>query len=148
KLFNAAVLVGPKGVVGNYRKVHLPGLGVDRHVDPGDRPFAVHEIDVGGGGTLRVGMLICYDASFPEGARVLSLLGADVIALPTNWPPAAMSVAQYVLNTRANENHVFFIAVDRVGEERGFRFIGRSKICDCLGDTLAVADHDRADVVQ
>src|SRR5205085_2766528 len=80
--------------------------------------------------------------------RVLSLLGADIIALPTNWPPAAKSVAEYVLNTRANENHVFFIAVDRVGEERGFRFIGHSKICDCGGDSLVFADHDRPEVVQ
>src|SRR3954452_13060854 len=75
-LFNACALVGPGGLVGSYRKVHLPFLGVDRFADPGDRPFAVH--DAGG---VRVGMHICYDGSFPETGRVLTLLGADVLAL-------------------------------------------------------------------
>ena len=69
RLFNACVLAGPNGVVGTYRKVHLPFLGIDMFVDPGDRPFAVH--DAGG---LKVGMHICYDGSFPETARVLTLL--------------------------------------------------------------------------
>ena len=61
RLFNACVLTGPDGVVGTYRKVHLPFLGIDMFVDPGDRPFAVH--DAGG---LKVGMHICYDGAFPE----------------------------------------------------------------------------------
>ena len=70
RLFNACVLVGPSGVVGSYRKVHLPFLGIDMFVDPGDRPFAVH--DAGG---LKVGMHICYDGGFPETARVLDAAG-------------------------------------------------------------------------
>src|SRR5438445_1064381 len=82
KLYNAAALVGPDGLVGSYRKAHLPCLGVDRFTDPGDRPFAVHDL-----GGLKVGMTICYDASFPEASRALMLLGADLIVLPTNWPP-------------------------------------------------------------
>ena len=68
RLFNACVLAGPQGVVGSYRKVHLPFLGIDMFVDPGDRPFAIH--DAGG---LKVGMHICYDGGFPETARVLAL---------------------------------------------------------------------------
>src|SRR5271165_7594465 len=81
RLFNTCVLAGPDGVVATYRKVHLPFLGIDMFADPGDRPFAVH--DAGG---IRVGMHICYDGAFPESARVLSLLGADLLVLPTNWP--------------------------------------------------------------
>ena len=76
------MLIGPEGVVASYRKVHLPFLGIDMFVTPGDRPFAVH-----GAGEVRVGMHICYDGSFPEAGRVMSLLGADLLALPTNWPP-------------------------------------------------------------
>ena len=68
RLFNACALVGPTGLVANYRKIHLPFLGVDRFTTPGDRPFAVHDL-----GGLRVGMTICYDGSFPESARVLML---------------------------------------------------------------------------
>jgi predicted amidohydrolase len=133
-LFNAAVLVGPQGVLGVYRKVHLPFLGIDMHTTHGNRPFAVHEA-----GAVRVGMNICYDAAFPEAARSLALLGADLIALPTNWPPGAQCAAQHTINTRAMENAVYFAAVNRVGTERGFSFIGQSRICDPSGRTLAEA---------
>jgi predicted amidohydrolase len=76
-------------------------------------------------------MNICYDAAFPEAARALALLGADLIALPTNWPPGAECMAATAVNTRAMD------AVNRVGSERGFEFIGRSRICDPSGRTLA-----------
>jgi predicted amidohydrolase len=132
RVFNAAVLVGGEGVIGNYRKVHLPFLGVDMFTTYGDRPFAVH--DVGG---IRVGMNICYDAAFPEAARALALLGADLIVLPTNWPPGAQCVSQHSINSRAMENAVYYAAVNRVGSERGFEFIGGSSICDPGGRTLA-----------
>ncbi len=132
RLFNAAVLIGPDGVIGAYRKVHLPYLGIDMHTSYGDRPFAVH--DAGG---LKVGMNICYDASFPEAARCLTLLGADLIALPTNWPPGAECTATCTVRSRAMENAVYYAAVNRVGTERGFRFIGLSSICAPDGDVLA-----------
>jgi predicted amidohydrolase len=132
RLFNAAVLVGPEGILGAYRKVHLPYLGIDMFTTPGDRPFAVHTA-----GEVRIGMNICYDASFPEAARSLALLGADLIALPTNWPPGAECMAATAINTRAMENAVYYAAVNRVGSERGFEFIGRSRICDPSGRTLA-----------
>ncbi|MGQ0636499.1 MAG: carbon-nitrogen hydrolase family protein [Planctomycetaceae bacterium] len=134
RIFNAAVLVGPTGVLGSYRKIHLPFLGVDMFSSYGDRPFAVHQA-----GDLRVGMTICYDASFPEASRSLAILGADLIALPTNWPPGAECTAASVINARALENAVYFIAVNRVGTERGFQFIGASKIADPGGATLAEA---------
>ncbi len=133
-LFNSAALVGPAGLIGSYRKVHLPFLGVDRLTTPGDRPFAVHSA-----GDLRVGMNICYDASFPEAARSLALLGADLIVLPTNWPPGSECTAACCINSRALENGVYYLAVNRVGTERGFRFIGESRICDPRGETLALA---------
>ncbi len=128
KLFNTAVLVGPIGVIGSYRKVHLPYLGIDMFTSYGDRPFAVHNA-----GELKVGMNICYDAAFPEAARSLAIQGADLIALPTNWPPGAECTAASVINARAMENAIYFIAVNRVGTERGFDFIGRSKIVDPSG---------------
>jgi 5-aminopentanamidase len=142
RLFNAAVLVGPEGVVSGYRKIHLPYLGVDRFTQHGDRPFAVHAA-----GTARVGMNICYDGAFPESSRVMSLLGADLIVLPTNWPPGAECTASCITNARALENNIYYMSVNRVGEERGFRFIGGSRICDPSGRTLAVADHDREEVL-
>jgi predicted amidohydrolase len=141
-VFNAAVLVGPEGVIGSYRKVHLPFLGVDRFASYGDRPFAVHEA-----GAVRVGMAICYDSAFPEAARVMTLAGADLIALPTNWPPGAECMAAHTINTRAMENNVYFAAVNRVGTERGFTFIGSSSICDPSGTTIASASPDEETVL-
>jgi 5-aminopentanamidase len=132
RLFNAAVLVGADGVLGVYRKVHLPYLGIDMHTTPGDRPFAVHAA-----GEVKVGMNICYDAAFPETSRILAIQGADLIVLPTNWPPGAECMADMSINTRAMENAVYYMAVNRVGTERGFRFIGRSRIADPSGRTLA-----------
>jgi predicted amidohydrolase len=141
-LYNAAMLVGPAGLVGSYRKVHLPYLGVDRFLTPGNRPFEVFALPFG-----RVGVNICYDASFPEAARVLKLLGAQLIALPTNWPPGAWRTPKFTVNARANENHVYFAAVDRVGTERGWKFIGGSKVVDFNGDTLAEAGPDKEEVL-
>jgi len=134
KFYNAAMLVGPDGVVGGYRKVHLPFIGIDRFLTPGDRQFEVFDLPFG-----KVGMNICYDISFPEAARVLKLMGAELIALITNWPEASWRSPEFVANTRALENHVYFAATDRVGTERGWKFIGRSMIVDCNGDTLAQA---------
>jgi predicted amidohydrolase len=135
--YNAAMLAGPNGIVGSYRKVHLPFLGVDRFLKPGDRPFNVVELPIG-----KVAINICYDASFPEAARSLKLLGAELIVLPTNWPTGAWRTAEFIINARACENHVNFAAVNRVGVERGWRFIGRSKVVDYNGDTLAEASRD------
>ena len=142
RIFNAAALVGPEGVLGSYRKVHLPFLGIDRYTEYGDRPFSVQ--DVAG---VNIGLNICYDAGFPEPARCLTLLGADLIVLPTNWPPGAEAAADYAINSRAMENAVYYIAVNRVGVERGFKFIGQSRICDPLGRTLAHANHTNEEIL-
>jgi 5-aminopentanamidase len=136
-LFNTAVLLGPQGIRGSYRKIHLPFLGVDRFTTPGDRPFAVHDLD-----GLRLGITICYDGSFPEAARCLMLLGADLVVLPTNWPPGAASTVKYLIQARALENRIYYAAVDRVGTERGFHFIGQSRIVDVSGELLAVTETD------
>ena len=137
--YNAAMLLGPGGggVIGNYRKVHLPFLGVDRFLTPGDKPFRIFELSFG-----RIGINICYDASFPEAARALKLLGAELIILPTNWPTGAWRTAEFIINARACENHVNFAAANRCGVERGWEFIGRSKVVDFNGDTLKEASRE------
>ncbi|QEH37395.1 (R)-stereoselective amidase [Aquisphaera giovannonii] len=144
RLYNACTLVGPRGVVGTYRKVHLPFLGIDMFVDPGDRPFAVHEVP---GLDLRVGMHICYDGTFPETPRILALQGADLLVLPTNWPTHSEAAADHMVATRALENTVYYMAVNRVGVESGFRFIGTSSIADPGGRILARASADSAEML-
>jgi len=142
-IFNTAVLIGPDGLIGSYRKVHLPYLGVDRFTTPGDRPFEVFEA-----GGVRIGMLICYDGGFPEAARVLSIRGADLIVLPTNWPPGGTYMAEYSINCRAMENGIYFAAVNRIGTENGFHFIGKSRICSPVGATMASIDNDKGGVLR
>lgn len=143
-IHNVAVLVTGKGVVATYRKIHLPHLGLDQFSSYGQQPFAVRELEFAnsprsGTATLRVGMSICYDSAFPESIRILSLLGADLIALPTNFPTGAESMTDHVIRTRALENSVYFACCNRVGTERGFRFIGGSQIVDPAGQVLAKA---------
>lgn len=141
-LYNAAVLMGPMGLIGVYRKVHLPFLGVDMMTTSGERGFEVFTA-----GDVRVGLNICYDAAFPEAARCLALQGADLIVLPTNWPPGAECVADFVINARAMENGVYYAAVNRVGTERGVTFIAKSRICDPTGRTLAEASSSDEEIL-
>ena len=130
-VYNSAVLIGPDGLVGTYRKAHLPLLGVDRFTTPGDSGFQTWNTSVG-----RIGLLICYDLRFPEAMRALALGGADIIALPTNWPDGSQNAPELVTRTRALENRVFVMACNRCGEESGFWFFGRSQISDPTGKVL------------
>ncbi len=142
KLHNTCVLLGPAGLVAVYRKTHLPSLGLDKYADQADGPYAVNQVE-----GVNVALGICYDASFPEFARVLTLRGADLIALPTNWPPGAEPVPEHVIPTRALENNIYFAAANRVGQERGFRFIGNSVICAPDGSVLAAAGPDEETIL-
>lgn len=142
-VFNAAVMVGPEGLVGHYRKIHLPFLGVDRFTTPGDRPLEVFEYQ-----GVRIGILICYDGGFPEAPRVLAIQGADIVLLPTNWPPGAETMAEYAINCRAMESAIYFASVNRVGVERGFSFIGYSRAADVGGLTIDTLDHRQPGIIR
>lgn len=147
-LFNSAALVGPEGMLGNYRKLHLPFLGVDRFTTPGNRLDVIEVKSLGGQVVdLRIALNICYDCSFPEASRVLMLKGADLIALPTNWPPTSGLASEFIPNARALENHVYFMSVNRVGLERGFTFIGKSKFCDPSGREVDSANHNQEAII-
>jgi predicted amidohydrolase len=132
-LRNTALLTGPEGILGRYRKSHLPCLGVDRFVAPGD-DLGVFETPIG-----RIGIEICYDLRFPEVTRTLALCGAEIVAHPTNWPLAARSNADVLTRARAHENRLFLLTANRVGRERAAEFCGWSQVCDVRGDRLVAA---------
>jgi predicted amidohydrolase len=132
-LYNAAILVGPDGLIGSYRKTHLPFLGVDRFVTPGDG-FKVFDTALG-----RIGLIICYDLRFPEVTRTLALQGADMVALPTNFPMAAKLQCDVIAPARAAENRIYLLVANRVGKERWGEFCGWSQIVDPYGMRLAEA---------
>jgi predicted amidohydrolase len=133
-LYNAAVLVGPEGLIGSYRKTHLPFLGVDRFVTPGDE-FKVFDTALG-----KIGLIICYDLRFPEATRTLALAGAEIVALPTNFPMAARLQCEIIAPARAAENRIYLLVANRVGKERWGEFCGRSQIVDPFGNRLAETD--------
>jgi predicted amidohydrolase len=137
RLFNSAVLVGPAGEIGVYRKVHL----FDRETflfDPGDRGFPVFDV-----GAVRVGVMVCFDWMFPESMRTLALGGAAVIAHPSNL---VLPWCQESMATRCRENRVFAATANRTGTESRagveLRFTGASQITGVLGGVLAGAEPD------
>jgi predicted amidohydrolase len=137
KLYNSAVLVGPDGLAGVYRKIHLFGFEAELF-DPG--PDAPAVFDIGG---LKVGMMVCFDWSFPETARLLALAGADVIAHPSNL---VLDWCQKSMVTRCLENNLFAVTANRFGtESRGGRdlsFTGGSQITAPRGKILISARED------
>ncbi len=133
-IYNTALLISPDGLVGMYRKTHLPVLGVDRFARPGN---ALDVVQTPAGA---LGPLICYDLRFPEAPRVLALKGAEIIVHPTNWPRASADFPDFVTKAAARASGVFLISADRVGEERGTVFLGRSQIIPPSGRPLAEAD--------
>lgn len=137
EVFNTALVLLPDGRRYRYRKIHLPFLGVDRFATPG--PDAPPVIEVDG---MRFGILICYDLRFPEAARICALEGADLVALPTNWPVGVEFHPELFAPARAAENHCYLLAADRVGTERGTTFMGRSLLVDYDGQVLAKAGRE------
>lgn len=140
-LYNAALVIGPDGIIGTYRKTHL-FYEEKLYYRPGDLGFPVFDLPFG-----RVGVLICYDLRFPEASRILALKGADIICVPTNWvsmmTPDRLYDAQgycqanYVALANAAMNQVFMACADRTGAERGIQFLGCSIVFDPGGATLA-----------
>lgn len=138
--YNSAVLVGPKGYVGKYRKTHLY-IDDTRWARDGDLGMPVFETELG-----RIGVAICMDLDYWETARLAALAGADLIAFPTNWLGN-----QTAWRARALENGVYVVAANRWGEEKGTVFCGNSAVLDpqgsalnllSTGDGLALAEVD------
>ena len=135
QLFDTAVLLGPHGFIGKYRKAHLWNKE-KLWFTPGDLGFPVFETPIG-----RIGLMICWDVWFPEVPRLLSLQGADIICSRNNWvwtpPPlfdeAGKCMASYLTMTAAHVNNVFIAAANRIDEEHGERYLGCSLIAGTNG---------------
>jgi N-carbamoylputrescine amidase len=132
-LYNAAVVIGPSGHVGTFRKVHLWNEE-NLFFEPGNLGFPVFRTPLG-----RIGTFICYDGWFPESYRLCALQGADIVCIPTNWVPIPgqakerEAMANILCMAAAHANSVFVAAADRVGVERGQPFIGQSVIVSYTG---------------
>ena len=131
-VYNSAVLLGPSGFLGSYRKVHL-FCEEKQWFQPGNGGFPVFDI-----GKVKIGLMICFDWIFPEAARSLALQGADIICHPVNL---VLPYCQEAMITRSIENGVFTITTNRIGSEaRGEKdkltFTGGSQVTDPRGRIL------------
>lgn len=137
RLYNSAVVIGPRGHLGTYRKLHLWDQE-NRFFAPGDRGIPIFDTPVG-----RVATVICYDLWFPECLRVAAIAGADIICVPTNWvpipgqQPQERAMATLLCQSAAHVNSIPIAAADRVGTERAQPFIGQSVIVSHTGWPLA-----------
>jgi predicted amidohydrolase len=141
-IYNAAALLGADGLLGKYRKTHLPYLGVDRFLSQGNSIHGPFDTEIG-----KLGLLICYDLRFPEPIRILALKGAHVILLPTAWPIAANLYPEFMAQSRSSENSLYLVAANRIGEERGTQYLGRSLIVGVNGEKLAEGTNDQEEIL-
>jgi N-carbamoylputrescine amidase len=148
KLFNSAVLIGPDGYIGTFRKVHLWNEE-NLYFEPGDLGFPVFHTAIG-----RIGMAICYDGWFPETYRLAALQGADIVCVPTNWVPipgqaqGREAMANILTMAAAHSNSIYIACADRVGTERGQSFEGQSLIVGHTGWPVAgPASRDKEEIL-
>ena len=154
----AVVLDRDRGLVGRYRKMHIPddpGYYEKYYFTPGDLGFTPVDTSLG-----RLGVLVCWDQWFPEAARLMALAGAEILLYPTaiGWDPADSPEEQArqadawrtVQRAHAIANGIPLAACNRVGLEpdpahpgRGQRFWGASFVCGPQGEVLAEAPVDR-----
>jgi predicted amidohydrolase len=140
--YNSSVLIGPRGFVSVYRKLHL-FYEEKLWFSPGDIGFRVHRL-----GGVRIGMMVCFDWFFPESVRSLALQGAEIICHPSNLVlphcPDAMVI-------RCLENRIFSVTANRIGaEQRGGKpqltYIGQSEVVNPKGLILYRAKPDEEDL--
>lgn len=138
-IFNTAVFVGPKGVIGKYRKMYLPTHSVfeeKRYFRPGYQ-IAAFDTELG-----NIGLCICYDLFFPEVCRLTRLKGAELIVSISASPAVRRRYFEILTAARALENTTFLAYVNLVGVEDGLQFWGGSRLVSPTGDVLAKANND------
>jgi predicted amidohydrolase len=143
-LYNTAVLLGPDGLIGKYRKMHLPTHSVfeeKRYFRLGYEA-SVFETEIG-----KMGLTICYDMFFPEISRLLRLKGSKLIICISASPAVRSRFFEVFTAARALENTVFLAYVNLVGVENGLQFWGGSRTIAPDGSILAKAKYDEEDLV-
>jgi len=148
RLFNSAIFIGPSGLVGTYRKLHL--WNQERlFFEPGNHGVPVFDTPLG-----RISIAICYDGWFPEVYRLAATQGADIVCVPTNWvpmpeqPDERPAMATTLTMAAAHSNGLMIACANRIGTERGQPFIGQSLIVGGDGWPLAgPASRDQEEIL-
>ena len=138
-LYNSAILIGPDGYIGKYRKLHL-FLNEKDYFKPGNIGLPVFDI-----GLCKIGMLVCFDWIFPEVWRIVALKGADIICHPSNL--VLPGLAQKAVPIHALTNRMYTITANRIGTEGDLSFTGLSTIANPNGDILFQASKTKEETV-
>ena len=136
RFYNTTLLITPDGIALRYRKTHL--WASDRGIfEPGDRyATALYK-------GVRIGLLICFDIEFPESARALGQLGAELILVTNGNMDPYGPVHRTAIMARAMENQAFAVMVNRVGSgDDGLVFAGGSAVVDPFGQMLCEAGRE------
>ena len=143
-VYNTAVLVGPEGLIGKYRKMYLPTHSVfeeKRYFRPGYEP-AAFQTELG-----CIGLTICYDVFFPEVFRLSRLKGAQLIVCISASPAVRRGYFEILTSARALENTAYLAYVNLSGIEDGLQFWGGSRLVNPTGDVLVKGKYDQEDFV-
>jgi len=146
--YNTMAMIGPDGqIMGTYRKSHIPdGPGYEEkyYFRPGNDGFKVWDVPITGGKSARIGVGICWDQWYPESARVMALMGAELLLYPTaiGSEPYDADLDTSRMWQRAMQGHSVsncmpVIAANRIGVEQGQAFYGHSFVTDEWGDKMA-----------
>jgi predicted amidohydrolase len=143
-IYNAAVLVGPEGLIGKYRKMYLPTHSVfeEKRYFRSGYQAAAFDTELG-----KIGLIICYDIFFPEVSRLTRLKGAQLIVCISASPAVRRAFFETLIVARAIENTAFLAFVNLVGIEDGLQFWGGSRIVGPNGKVLVQAKYDDEDLV-
>lgn len=139
KLYNSALVLNRTGVLGCYRKAHLWDAE-HRFFDVGDEAGTVVDTPIG-----RLGVAICYDNEFPEVPRRLALAGAELLALPVNWPLVSRPVGErppevVIAMAAARSSRLPTVITDRHGSERGVEWTGGTAVVSGDGWVCSTPD--------
>jgi len=143
-IYNAAVFVGPQGIIGTYHKMYLPTHSVfeeKRYFRPGYQAAAFNTA-IG-----NIGLCICYDLFFPEVTRLARLSGAQLLVCISASPAVRRSYFETLTAARALENTAYLAYVNLAGVEDGLQFWGGSRLISPMGDIVAKAKYDEEDLV-
>ncbi len=143
-IYNAAVLVGPKGLIGKYRKMYLPTHSVfeEKRYFRAGYDAAAFDTELG-----KIGLIICYDIFFPEVSRLTRLEGAQLTVCISASPAVRRAYFETLTVARALENTNFLAFVNLAGIEDGLQFWGGSRLIGPQGRILAKAKYDEPDLV-
>ncbi|MCC6548405.1 carbon-nitrogen hydrolase [Candidatus Sumerlaeota bacterium] len=153
---NTAVIIDADGeLLGIYRKMHIPDdpLYYEKYYfTPGDLGFKAWDTRFG-----RIGVLVCWDQWYPEGARLTAMQGAEILFYPTaigwhehekeEFGKAQYDAWQTIQRSHSIANGVYVCSVNRIGKEESVEFFGGSFVSDPFGRLLHKASHDQEEII-